>query len=102
MTKEAWTGRAGFILANLSAAVGLGSIWKFPYEVGSNGGGSFVLLYLIGLLTVVLPLMLAELVIGRRGHSDAVRSIIAVAREAGASASWGFIGWTGALTASLS
>jgi sodium:neurotransmitter symporter family protein len=62
--RELWSGRAGFILANIASAVGLGSIWKFPYEVGANGGGAFVLLYLIGLTLIVLPLMLAELALG--------------------------------------
>ena len=73
--RELWSGRVGFILANIAAAVGLGSIWKFPYEVGANGGSAFVLFYLIGLALIVLPLMLAEFVLGRRGRSDAIRSI---------------------------
>ena len=77
--RELWSGRIGFILANIAAAVGLGSIWKFPYEVGANGGGAFVLFYLVGLALIVLPLMLAELALGRRGRSDAIRSILNVA-----------------------
>jgi NSS family neurotransmitter:Na+ symporter len=48
-----WSSPAGFILATIGAAVGLGSIWKFPYEVGANGGGAFVLFYLLPLLEVV-------------------------------------------------
>jgi NSS family neurotransmitter:Na+ symporter len=47
--RDRWTGRFGFILATIGCAVGIGSIWKFPYEVGSNGGGGFVLFYLLGL-----------------------------------------------------
>ena len=80
--RELWSGRAGFILANVASAVGLGSIWKFPYEVGANGGGAFVLFYLIGIALIVLPLMLAELALGRRGRSDAIRSILKVASTA--------------------
>jgi neurotransmitter:Na+ symporter, NSS family len=57
---ETWSGRAGFVLAAIGSAVGLGSIWKFPYEVGANGGAAFVLLYVVGLLVAVVPLMFAE------------------------------------------
>ncbi|PWS35969.1 hypothetical protein DFH01_20665 [Falsiroseomonas bella] len=78
-----WSGRAGLILATIGSAVGLGSIWKFPYEVGENGGGTLVLIYGIGLLVVVLPLMLAEFAIGRRGGGDAIASIQRLAAVAG-------------------
>ena len=87
---ETWSGRAGFILATIGSAIGLGSIWKFPYEVGQNGGGAFVLFYLLGLALVVLPLVLAEFALGRRGGSDAPASILAVA---GQGAGWRWIGW---------
>ena len=83
--REAWSGRVGFILATIGSAVGLGSIWKFPYEVGSNGGGVFVLFYVGGLVLVVVPLMLAEFAIGRRGRGDPATSIAAVAAAHGAS-----------------
>src|ERR687897_650218 len=84
--RDLWSGRAGFILANVASAVGLGSIWKFPYEVGANGGSAFVLFYLVGITLIVLPLMLAELALGRRGRSDAIRSILKVASASNASA----------------
>ena len=90
-----WSSRVGFILAAMGSAIGLGSIWKFPYEVGANGGGVFVLLYLLGLGLIVFPLMLAELAIGRRGRSDAVGSLAAVARAGAASRGWGAIGVVG-------
>ena len=99
--RELWSGRAGFILANVASAVGLGSIWKFPYEVGANGGGAFVLFYLIGIALIVLPLMLAELALGRRGRSDAIRSILKVASTANASARWGFVGTIGVIAGFL-
>ena len=86
--RELWSGRIGFILANTASAVGLGSIWKFPYEVGANGGSAFVLFYLLGIALIVLPLMLAELALGRRGRSDAIRSILTVASSSHASARW--------------
>lgn len=90
---ETWTGRTGFILATIGSAIGLGSIWKFPYEVGQNGGGAFVLFYLLGLLLVVLPLVLAEFALGRRGGGDAPASIAAVAAAAGRAVRWSWLGW---------
>src|SRR3990172_2231637 len=50
---ERWSGRVGFILAAVGSAVGLGSVWKFPYEVGANGGSAFVLFYMAGVVLVV-------------------------------------------------
>ena len=69
--RDFWSSPTGFILATIGAAVGLGSIWKFPYEVGANGGGAFVLFYSLGLALIVFPLMLVEFAIGRRGRADA-------------------------------
>lgn len=99
--REQWSGRLGFILATIGSAVGLGSIWKFPYEVGTNGGSAFVLFYLLGLALIVAPLMLAEFVIGRRGKSDAWTSIRNVARAYGASRLWALIGLLGIAVAFL-
>jgi neurotransmitter:Na+ symporter, NSS family len=96
-----WSGRVGFILSTMGSAIGLGSIWKFPYEVGSNGGGAFVLCYLVGLLLIVLPLMLVEFAIGRRGRSDAVGSIARVAGESGCSRRWRLVGAVGIVTSFL-
>jgi len=98
---EKWSGRIGFILATIGSAVGIGSIWKFPYEVGANGGGTFVLLYVVGLMLVVAPLLMAELVLGRRGRADASGSIAAVAKAAGASRRWALAGALGVLTGFL-
>jgi NSS family neurotransmitter:Na+ symporter len=99
--RETWSGRLGFILATIGSAVGLGSIWKFPYEVGSNGGGAFVLTYLAGLAFIVLPLMFAEFAIGRRGGGDAATSIETVAASCGASRFWGLVGILGIVTGFL-
>jgi SNF family Na+-dependent transporter len=93
--REYWSSRAGFILATIGSAVGLGSIWKFPYEVGSNGGSAFVFFYLIGLVLIVFPLMVVEFAVGRRGKSDAGRSVAVVATLAGASPRWSYIGLLG-------
>jgi SNF family Na+-dependent transporter len=55
--RDFWSSPTGFVLATIGAAVGLGSIWKFPYEVGANGDGAFVLFYLLGFGLIVFPLM---------------------------------------------
>ncbi len=100
-SRERWSSRIGFILSTIGSAIGLGSIWKFPYEVGSNGGGAFLLFYILGLILVVVPLMLLEFAVGRNGRSDAVGSIAAVADASGASKSWRLIGALGILTSYL-
>lgn len=98
---ESWSGRVGFILATIGSAVGIGSVWKFPYEVGANGGSAFLLFYLIGLVAIVMPLMLAEFAIGRRGRGDSSVSIAVVARQAGAGRAWTLAGVFGVLTGFL-
>ena len=67
-----WSGKWTFILAATGSAVGLGNIWGFPYMAGTNGGGAFVLIYLACILIVGLPIMMAEIVIGRRAASSPV------------------------------
>jgi len=98
---ESWSGRTGFILAAIGSAVGLGSIWKFPYEVGANGGAAFVALYLAGLALVVVPLLLAEFAIGRRGGADAASSLQSVALASGATGRWSALGVFGIVTGLL-
>jgi NSS family neurotransmitter:Na+ symporter len=98
---EGWKTRSDFILATIGATIGVGSIWKFPYEMGSNGGGAFVLVYLLGLVLVVVSLMLAEFAIGNRGRGDAAKSIEAVASEEGVTRRWGLFGLLGAATSFL-
>jgi NSS family neurotransmitter:Na+ symporter len=99
--QDHWTGRTGFTLATIGSAVGLGSIWKFPYEVGSNGGGAFVLLYLAGLVLIVVPLMLAEFALGRRGGADPATALATIAASHGATRLWGLVGVAGVVTGFL-
>ena len=98
---DAWSGRIGFILVTVGSAVGIGSIWKFPYEVGANGGAAFILFYLLGLALIVVPLMLAEFAIGRCGRADPRTSIAAIAAAHRASGWWALVGTAGAATAFL-
>jgi NSS family neurotransmitter:Na+ symporter len=98
---DTWSGRAGFILAAIGSAVGLGSIWKFPYEVGANGGAAFVLCYLAGLVIAVVPLMFAEFAIGRRGGADGPASLERVAAAYGARREWRWVGTLGVAAGAL-
>ena len=63
--RGSWGSRLGFILAAAGSAVGLGNVWKFPYVTGQNGGGIFVVLYLICVAVVGLPILIAEVLLGR-------------------------------------
>ena len=65
MSRTQWGSRLGFILASAGATVGLGSIWKFPYVTAMNGGGAFLLIYLLLTFTLGIALLMAEIAIGR-------------------------------------
>jgi neurotransmitter:Na+ symporter, NSS family len=96
-----WSTRLAFILAATGSAVGLGNIWRFPYIVGDNGGGAFVLVYLACILLIGLPIMMAEILLGRRGRQSPINTMISVAREEGLSRGWGLMGWIGVLAGFL-
>ena len=65
-----WSSRFAFVLAATGSAVGLGNIWKFPYITGENGGGAFVVVYLICVVAIGIPIMIAEIMLGRRGRQS--------------------------------
>ena len=92
-----WTSNLGFSLACIGAAVGLGNIWKFPYMTGTQGGGAFVFVYLLTIFAIAIPVAAAELVIGRKGRSDASTSVRSIAVENGKPAAFGLIGGIGVL-----
>ncbi|ANG61886.1 symporter [Marinobacterium aestuarii] len=93
-----WSTRLAFILAATGSAVGLGNIWKFPYITGENGGGAFVLLYLGCIALIGIPLLMAEVLIGRRGKQSPPDAMRALALEAGVSPRWQLVGWVGVMT----
>lgn len=74
-----WSSQLGFVLAAAGSAVGLGNIWRFPYMAGQNGGGAFVLVYLVCVVLLGLPVMLVEISLGRATQLNAVGAIKAVA-----------------------
>ena len=90
-----WSSRTAFVLAATGSAVGLGNIWKFPYITGQNGGGAFVLVYLICILIIGIPVMMGEILIGRRGRQSPSHSIAYLAKEAGAPRIWTLMGIMG-------
>src|SRR5690554_2393646 len=96
-----WSSRWTFILAATGSAVGLGNIWKFPYIAGENGGGAFVLVYLCCILLVGVPVMMAEVMLGRKGGMSPINTMRNLSREAGVSRAWVGIGWVGAVVGIL-
>ena len=96
-----WSSRLAFILAATGSAVGLGNIWKFPYIAGENGGGAFVLVYLLCIAVIGIPIMMAEVLVGRRGRQSPINTMRTLAAEEGASRFWKLLGWAGVLAGFL-
>jgi len=96
-----WTTRWTFIFAATGSAVGLGNIWKFPYVAGENGGGAFVLVYLVCIALIGIPILMAEVLLGRRGRMSPVYSMLHLAKESGVSRTWSGIAWSGILAGVL-
>ena len=90
-----WSSRWAFILAATGSAVGLGNIWKFPYITGEHGGGAFVLVYLACIAMVGIPIMVAEVMLGRRGRRSPINTMYHLCREEGSSRHWEYLGWAG-------
>lgn len=96
-----WSSRLAFILAASGSAIGLGNIWKFPYLLGEHGGGAFVLIYLLCVLGIGLPIMMAETMMGRRGRQSPINTMATLADEAHANHAWRYVGWLGVLAGFL-
>ncbi|MEY4768332.1 MAG: hypothetical protein RL637_971, partial [Pseudomonadota bacterium] len=96
-----WSSRFAFILAATGSAVGLGNIWKFPYIVGENGGGAFVLIYLFCVIGVGIPIMMAEIMLGRRGRHSPINTMERLTAEAKADPNWHYLGWMGVIAGFL-
>ena len=90
-----WVGKWTFVLAAAGSAVGLGNIWGFSYKVGEAGGSAFVLIYLGCILVVGLPIMMAEILIGRYSQHSPVSAMKKAALDSGKSSYWQTVGWTG-------
>ncbi len=96
-----WSSRLAFILAATGSAVGLGNIWKFPYVAGENGGGAFVAVYLLCILMIGLPIMMAEIMLGRRSRKNPIAAMAVLAEESERSGRWVGIGKMGVIAGFL-
>ena len=92
MEKSQWGSKIGFILASAGSAIGLGAVWKFPYMTAANGGGSFLLVFLIATLLIGFPLLLAEFTLGRAAGVSAIKTF----GKLGGRRLYDGIGWIGA------
>jgi neurotransmitter:Na+ symporter, NSS family len=90
-----WSTRLAFILAAAGSAVGLGNIWRFPYTAGEYGGGAFVLVYLLCVAGIGIPIMMAEILLGRRGRQSPINTMRSLAEREGKPAAWFLLGWIG-------
>lgn len=96
-----WQNKGTFILAAAGSAVGLGNIWKFPYIVGENGGSAFIIIYLLSIVLIGVPIMMAEITLGREGRFSPINTMQKLVDYAKAHKAWTLIGWGGVLTGFL-
>jgi NSS family neurotransmitter:Na+ symporter len=91
--QKIWSSRFSFLYSTAAAAIGLGSLWRFPYVAGANGGGAFVLVYLLFVALLCVPIILAEMFIGKRGQGSTVTSVDRLVKDEQAWRGWRAIGW---------
>lgn len=96
--REHWSSHLGFILAAAGSAIGLGTLWKFPYVTGQNGGGLFVLIYILCTFLIGVPIFVAELILGRRAQRGAVGTFETLSNG---SNFWKSVGWLGVASSFL-
>ncbi|MBM69288.1 MAG: sodium-dependent transporter [Haliea sp.] len=94
-----WSSRFAFLMAAVGFAVGLGNIWRFPYITGENGGAAFIIVYLVCAFGIGMPILIAELMVGRRGQASPPAAMAAVAVESARSRQWQWVGGMGLLAA---
>ena len=90
MKRESFQSRLGFLLVSAGCAIGIGNVWRFPYVAGQNGGGLFVLFYLVFLLTMGVPVLTMELAVGRASRKGAVQGYQALEKPG---SKWHIHGW---------
>jgi NSS family neurotransmitter:Na+ symporter len=98
---QAWSSKFAFYLVTVGAAVGLGSIWRFPYLAGTSGGFAFIFLFVIACVFIAMPLLVAEFMIGRWSRRSPPQAAGEIAMRFGASRAWNLIGWAGTLACYL-
>jgi NSS family neurotransmitter:Na+ symporter len=98
MQREKWGTQLGFVMAAAGSAIGLGTLWKFPYVTGQNGGGLFVLMYIFCTFFIGIPVYIAELMIGRKAQKGAVSTFTTLHPKGGV---WKLGGWLGVVSSFL-
>ena len=101
LSKDSWSSQSIFIMAAVGSAVGLGNLWKFPYIAGENGGGAFVLVYLLCIILLGIPVLFSEFILGRNGKANPVQAMANIASENKASKAWSLLGFNGVLAGLL-
>lgn len=96
---QGWSSRFGFLMASIGFAVGLGNIWRFPYITGENGGSAFVLVYLACVFVIGIPILMAEVLLGRRGGATPPSSFANLAKQSGVNKLWASVGYLNLATA---
>jgi len=96
---DTWGSKFGFIMAAVGSSVGLGNFWRFPFTAGENGGGAFIIIYLVCVLLFGLPILMAEYALGRKSGRSAIDGVKYLAAEEGKSGAWVVLGWVGSLAA---
>lgn len=96
-----WSSRYAFLMASIGAAVGLGNLWRFPFQTGQNGGSAFVLVYILCVVLIAYPIMMGEIAVGRRKRLSAVGSTAGLAADLGRTKAWGAVGFLGLLATYL-
>lgn len=98
MRREHWGSKLGFIFAAIGSAIGLGVLWKFPYTVGQNGGGYFLLAFILCILIIGIPVFIAELLLGRKAQKAAVMTFDTLSNG---HRFWKLGGWLGVISSFL-
>lgn len=96
--REHWSSKIGFLFAAVGSAIGLGVLWKFPYVTGENGGGLFLLSYVVCVLLIGIPVLIAELMIGRSSQRAAIGAFATLSSR---KADWKIAGWFGVISSFL-
>ncbi len=101
MSDQRWSSGIGFTLSAVGAAVGLGSIWRFPYLAGAGGGFAFIAVFAAACLVIAAPVLIAEIVLGRWSRLSPQRAAGSIAKLFGFSTRWNVVGWCGAIAGFL-
>ena len=93
--RHSWSSSLTYVLVTAGATIGFGATWRFPYLVGQNGGGAYVLTFIIAMIVIGIPMILVENVIGRRAHKNALDAFDPEYQKKSFSKAWKIVGYMG-------